>query len=271
MFITRLISGIVLVALIIVLGILGGDFLLAATFLISIIGLFELYRVFKIHKSFLGVLGYIATTVFYANLRWNFLPTETILFLGFLILIMFVFVFGYPKFDATQVAIGFFGLFYVSVMLSYIYQLRMVDHGKYLVFLIYLCAWGSDTSAYSVGMLTKKLVGKTHQMSPKLSPKKSIEGAVGGVVGAALFTFIYCMILQSQMNLSMKGIWILAGVSAIGALVSMVGDLCASAIKRFYDIKDYGKLIPGHGGIMDRFDSIIITAPIIFYLAYYLL
>ena len=108
-------------------------------------------------------------------------------------------------------------------------------------------------------------------MSPKLSPKKSVEGAVGGVVGASLLTALYCFIFRSQMNLTALEIWIIAGIAAVAALISMVGDLTASAIKRNYDIKDYGHLIPGHGGILDRFDSMIITAPIIYYLALHIL
>ena len=108
-------------------------------------------------------------------------------------------------------------------------------------------------------------------MSPKLSPNKSIEGAVGGVAGAFLLTALYAAIFKAQMGISSQEILILAVISAVGGLISMIGDLTASAIKRNYDIKDYGRLIPGHGGILDRFDSMIITAPIIFYLAFYLM
>ena len=108
-------------------------------------------------------------------------------------------------------------------------------------------------------------------MAPVLSPKKSIEGAVGGVVGTALLTVIYCSVFKAQMGLETRSIVVLALISAVAALISMVGDLTASAIKRNYDIKDYGTLIPGHGGIMDRFDSMMITAPIIYYLAVYFL
>ena len=151
-------------------------------------------------------------------------------------------------------------------MLSYVYQLRQFTNGLYLAFLIFFCSWGCDTCAYCVGVLFGK-----HKMSPKLSPKKSVEGAIGGVAGSAALTAIYCMIFQSQMKLETNQIAVLAVIAAIAGLVSMIGDLCASAIKRNYDIKDYGKLIPGHGGILDRFDSMIITAPIIYYLAMYLL
>ena len=147
-------------------------------------------------------------------------------------------------------------------MLSYVYQTRMLSAGTYIVWLIFLCSWGCDTCAYCVGML----IGK-HKMTPKLSPKKSVEGAVGGVIGAALLTVIYGMVFRGAMGSEMSHVWIMAAISAAGALVSMVGDLTASAIKRNYGIKDYGKLIPGHGGILDRFDSVIFTTPLIYFLA----
>ena len=108
-------------------------------------------------------------------------------------------------------------------------------------------------------------------MSPKLSPKKSVEGAVGGVIGSMLLTLLYTGIFRSAMQITTEEMLILSAISGIGALISMIGDLMASAIKRNYDIKDYGKLIPGHGGILDRFDSVIVTAPIIYYLAAFLI
>lgn len=104
-----------------------------------------------------------------------------------------------------------------------------------------------------------------------LSPKKSVEGAVGGVVGSMLLTYIYAAIFAAQMGITQTEVWILTLISAAGALISMVGDLTASAIKRNYDIKDYGRLIPGHGGVLDRFDSVIFTAPVVYFLAYYFL
>ena len=136
------------------------------------------------------------------------------------------------------------------------------EKGVYLVFLIFLCSWGCDTCAYCVG----KLIGK-HKMSPVLSPKKSVEGAIGGVVGTGLLTGIYAFVIFKSYTVVIG----LVIISMVAAVVSMFGDLTASAIKRFYDIKDYGKLIPGHGGILDRFDSVIIVAPIIYYLIYYFL
>lgn len=266
MFKTRLLSGIVLVILALIMIIGGGNILLFSTLAISLVGMFELYRVFQIEKSILAVLSYGIAVLYYCNLNWGWFSDPMMIAMLLLILLMFAYVFKYPKFDAKHLIVAFFGLFYVAVMLSYVYQIRMLNNGLYLAFLIFICSWGCDTCAYCVGML----IGK-HKMAPILSPKKSIEGAVGGVLGTALLTVIYLSIFKSKMNIDGTAIAILAAISAIAALISMVGDLTASAIKRNYAIKDYGTLIPGHGGILDRFDSMIITAPIIYYLAVYFL
>lgn len=266
MFKTRLISGIVLVLIALALIITGGNVLLAGIGVVSLIGLFELYRVFGIEKSVAGIVGYLAVILFYCDLKWNFIPDGMLYVIGVLVLLMFVYVLSYPAYKTEQMLAAFFGIFYVSVMLSYVYQTRMMENGAYLVWLIFLCSWGCDTCAYCVGML----IGK-HKMTPKLSPKKSWEGAVGGVVGAALLTIIYGFVFRKAMGTTVTEIFLLAGICAVGAVISMIGDLTASAIKRNYEIKDYGKLIPGHGGIMDRFDSVIFTAPIIYFLAAYLL
>lgn len=264
MFKTRLLSGIVLVALALIFIITGGNLLLCVTLVISLIGMYELYRIFHIEQKMPGIIGYLAAVLYYCNLKLAFLSDMMLFTLGVLILLMAVYVFTYPKYKTEQILAAFFGVFYVAVMLSFVYQTRMIENGSYIVWLVFLCSWGCDTCAYCVGVL----IGK-HKMAPKLSPKKSIEGAVGGVVGAALLTALYSVIFQDAMGITTVEIWILAAISAVGALISMVGDLAASAIKRNYEIKDYGKLIPGHGGILDRFDSVIFTAPIIYYLASY--
>ena len=266
MFWTRLLSGIVLVAAALALIIAGGDILLFGLLAVSLIGLYELYRVFHIEKSLLGFAGYAGAAVYYLNLGFPFLSVFEVFVLGLLIVLMAVYVLSFPKYQADQVFAGFVGVFYVAVMLSCVYQARALPRGNYIVWLIFLCSWGCDTCAYCVGVL----IGK-HKMAPKLSPKKSVEGAVGGIIGTALLTILYGYVFREPMRLSMEDILILAGITAVGGMISMVGDLAASAIKRNYEIKDYGKLIPGHGGILDRFDSVIFTAPIIYYLARFLI
>ena len=258
MFKTRLISGIVLV-IIALATIISGSWILFFTLLaVSLIGMRELYKVMKVsdeHVTVLELVGYLGAVLYYIAMKADFGNYGTMAIIISMILILFVYVFGYPKYHAEQVMAAFFGVVYVAVMLSFIYLTRSLPDGKFLVWLIFLCSWGCDTCAYCVGML----IGK-HKMAPVLSPKKSIEGAVGGVAGAALLGVIYAAATQGKMAEY-------ALICAVGALISMVGDLAASAIKRNQNIKDYVKLIPGHGGILDRFDSVIITAPVIYYLA----
>ena len=255
MFKTRLLSGIILVIVLIITVGYGGNLLFGVLAVISLIGMSELYKVVKVERVSLGIAGYLAAMVYYGLLFTGRMEMVTALLVLFLVVVMAVYVFAFPKYRTEQVMVTYFGLFYVAVMLSYVYQTRMLPDGGVAVWLIFLSSWGCDTCAYCVGML----IGK-HKMAPVLSPKKSIEGAVGGVAGAALLGVIYAAATQGKMAEY-------ALICAVGALISMVGDLAASAIKRNQNIKDYGKLIPGHGGILDRFDSVIITAPVIYYLA----
>ena len=258
MFKTRLLSGIVLVA-VALLTIISGGYVLFFTLLgISLIGMQELYKAMKVRTDSFNALeisGYLAAVIYYILMMIDFEKYGMMgVILAFMIF-MFVYVFTYPRFNAEQVMPAFFGVVYVAVMLSFIYLTRNLPDGKFLVWLIFLCSWGCDTCAYCVGML----IGK-HKMAPILSPKKSVEGGIGGVAGAALLGVIYAVATQGPMAEY-------ALICAVGALISMVGDLAASAIKRNQGIKDYGKLIPGHGGILDRFDSVIFTAPAMYFLA----
>jgi len=155
---------------------------------------------------------------------------------------------------------AFFGVVYVAVCLSFIYQTRELPDGRWHVWLILLCSWGCDTCAYCVG----RLFGR-HKMAPVLSPKKTVEGAIGGVAGSVVLCGALAVIAARLLH-EAPHIAEFMIIGFFGSLISMVGDLAASAIKRNHGIKDYSHLIPGHGGIMDRFDSVIFTAPVIYYL-----
>lgn len=262
MFKTRLLSGILLVILALATIISGGNVLFFTLLAVSLIGMRELYKAMRIQDekyNLLPVAGYAGAILYYAAVLLDFERYGTLAIIFGLMLILFVYVFTYPTYEAVQVMPAFFGIIYVAVMLSFIYLTRSLEGGVFHVWLIFLCSWGCDTCAYCVGML----IGK-HKMAPVLSPKKSVEGAVGGVAGAALLGVIYAAVTSGPMVEY-------AVICAVGALLSMVGDLAASAIKRNQEIKDYGTLIPGHGGILDRFDSVIFTAPIIYFLSVMLL
>ena len=267
MFKTRLLSGILLVIIALITIISGGNILFGTVLVISLIGLSELYKVFKIEKKPLGICGYLFTIGYYVLLYMSSLLSKgnhdwfMMLFLGYLICLMAIMVFAYPTYHADQLMAAYFGLFYVAVMLSYIYQIRIEVGGVFKVWIVFICAWGCDTCAYCVGML----IGK-HKMAPVLSPKKSVEGGIGGIVGAALIGVLYALAINKWGGAGV-GVAEFAIIGAAGGAISQIGDLAASAIKRNYNIKDYGKLIPGHGGILDRFDSVIITAPLIYFLS----
>lgn len=263
MFKTRLISGIVLVITLIATVGFGGYLLLFVLAVLSLIGLNELYKVVDVGGS-LGVVGYFAAIEYYVLIlieKTEYMMPLTILFL---VVVMGAYVFTFPSFRAEQVMTVFFGFFYVAVMLSYVYQTRVLPDGNVIVWLIFLSSWGCDTCAYCVGVL----IGK-HKMAPKLSPKKSVEGGIGGIAGAALLGVIFAFAMNHFAGTSANPLHY-AVICGVGGAISQVGDLAASAIKRNHDIKDYGKLIPGHGGVLDRFDSVIFTAPVIFYLASFL-
>lgn len=263
-FFLRLGSGICLIALILLTIIPGGKVLFTANLCISLIGVYELYKVFGIEKNSLGMTGYLFTLIYYGLIYFGTVKQGEILlaFIAvFLIVLLAQYVFFFPKYKTEQISNTLLGMIYAGILLSYIYLIRQGMDGKYTVWLIFLCSWGSDTCAYVAGVAFGK-----HKMAPVLSPKKSIEGAVGGVIGAAALGAVYASVFSDKLNVPGNPIVIFAVICAVGALISMVGDLAASAIKRNHEIKDYGYLIPGHGGIMDRFDSVIYVAPIVWIL-----
>ena len=265
MFTTRLISGIVLVILAFILLMKGGTLLFFASLAISLVGLFELYRVMKIDKELPGLIGYLAGISYYGLLWFDGEHYMTLLSIVTLMLLLTVYVVTFPRYGTEQITVAFFGIFYVAVMFSYLYQVRMIEDGKYLVWLIFISSWGSDTFAYCAGILFGK-----HKLAPVLSPKKTIEGAVGGVAGAAVLGYLYGLYFRHSMTEVLQPEFISAMACAIAAVISIIGDLAASAIKRNHNVKDYGHLIPGHGGVVDRFDSMIFTAPAIFFAVLFL-
>lgn len=260
MFKTRLLSGIVLVILMVGILYMGGLVTGGATLLLSLGGMYELLRIYELEKTPLGLAGYAATVVYYALLFVG--KTEYILplIMVFVLFVLAIYVIRYPVYSDRSAMSVVFAFLYVTVMLSYFYQIRELKDGGFLIVLVFICSWVNDTCAYCVGVTMGK-----HKMTPKLSPKKSIEGLVGGIAGSAIVGAVYGYVAFKVDYAPL----VFALIGAVGAVVAVIGDLTASAIKRNNDIKDYGKLIPGHGGILDRFDSIIFTAPIIYYILIY--
>ena len=272
MFLTRLISGILLLAFTFVTMFFGGQLLLVTLFMISLLGLYELYKVMKFEDTPLACVGYLGAFAWYLNIDTkpnvilDIKVPELMIFSIVVVAALLVFVVKYPKYSANQLFSTIFGIFYIPVMISFIFKTReTIAFGQWLAWMVYVSSWGSDTCAYAVG----RLFGR-HKLAPSLSPKKSIEGSVGGIIGSALIGVIFGLIMSNFTGKSENLIIIFAVIGGLGSVISQIGDLAASGIKRNYDIKDYGHLIPGHGGILDRYDSIIITAPIVYFLSLYL-
>lgn len=262
----RTISSVVLVIIALATILPGGPILAVTLYLISNVAFLELTKACGIHTgeklNALEITGLLAIAayyllIFFAQTHTYFMITVILLLMA----LMFVYVFAFPRFTANQIMATYFSLIYAPVMLSFIFLTRQLEYGVYLVWMIFISSWISDTCAYLVGVL----IGK-HKLVPQLSPKKTIEGSIGGILGSALVGALYgFLLLDKTLGGNRFGVMLFV-IGAIGSVISQVGDLAASAIKRNHEIKDYGSLIPGHGGIMDRFDSVIFTAPMVYFL-----
>ena len=158
-----------------------------------------------------------------------------------------------PITDAAMIIAGC--LYIISAFSAIVYIRDYVMHGKFVYLLIFFAAWMSDSFAYFTG----RLFGK-HKLIPTVSPKKTVEGAIGGIVFGVLTTVAFGFVIETFFDPEgvIKANYLSLAISGIFlSVVSQIGDLIMSLIKRHYNIKDYGKFLPGHGGILDRFDSII--------------
>ena len=186
------------------------------------------------------------------------LHIELVCYIVYMILVFTLMVFSKGGEDFTTVSAAFMGVFYISVSFTAIVLLR--EKGAYLYLLAFFGPWVSDTFAYIVG----RLIGK-RKLIPEVSPNKTIAGSIGGIVATAALFVVYGFVIAKYADISSTpNIIAMAIAGAIVSVISQIGDLTASYIKRRYGVKDYGKLFPGHGGVMDRFDSVLLTAPILY-------
>ena len=169
-------------------------------------------------------------------------------------------VFFDEKVKVVNVSEVFMTTLYVVLCFTALLRLRYINDGEeYIYLLVFVAAWVTDTFAYFSGFLFGK-----HKLIPKISPKKTVEGAIGGVVFCVIAFIVYGIVVGRVTGVEMN----LVALSVVGffmSAVSMVGDLIASSIKRTYGIKDYSNLFPGHGGVLDRFDSIMILSPLLLF------
>ncbi len=226
---------------------------------ISIIALYELFStVEEMKNSPITFLGYISAVVIAFN---TYIPKVWLEILPYIyILLLFVcMLIYYDKIHFNKIAVTFFASAYICYFLSHVASIRELPNGYFLVWLVFLGAWSTDTFAYFIGINFGK-----HKLIPTISPKKTIEGALGGVIGCGLSFMFFGYIIHVIGNYNVYYINLLV-LGLICSIVSQIGDLAASSIKRTYGVKDFGSIMPGHGGILDRFDSVIFVAPVIYY------
>jgi phosphatidate cytidylyltransferase len=279
----RILTSIVGLPILIAIVYIGGIPLQIGLLLLSCVGLSEFYAALKnsaprfsdskiiefpirgkrglIRHMSVNNIGYIFTALYYlllphvANTAYFF-----ILITMFIISLMVIMVFFHGKVNIMDCADALFGFFYTSFLMSFIYLIRVRDLGEYFVWFVFITAFGCDSCAYFIG----RAFGR-HKLAPELSPNKTIEGAVGGIAGAGVLSMLFGMLISRMFHLEdIDALIYFALVGVVGAVFSTFGDLAASSVKRYTRIKDFGKIFPGHGGVLDRFDSVIFAAPMIY-------
>lgn len=235
----------------------------AIVIIASFIGLYEYFKTVDLlqHKA-LCVLGFIAAAVILLNIlipsRYLILLTFAFVFASFLIML-----FSNKKINADKVGLLMFGLVYIPYFLSNIILIRDMELGNLFIWLVFIGSFLTDTMAFFVGITLGK-----HKLCPTISPKKTIEGAIGGTLGGILSFIVFGLIInyffRDMLNGASLSLPLLAVLGFLVAIASQIGDLTASLIKRHYNIKDFGNIFPGHGGMLDRCDSIILVAPVIY-------
>lgn len=257
--IKRFISGMILFLAVAVILIFGNstavNLTISAVAIIAINEYFNsLSKKYKVERWIGNILAILLAFI-------NVLPKE-MLILMFPIgiaLLFFKVIITEMKTNFVDIAITGFGIIYIIGFIMFIPLIYMSEHGKLLIWYLAISAWGTDTFAYLVGIKFRK-----HKLTP-ISPKKSIEGSIGGIVGSTLIAIIYTYFINKICNAGISYLEI-TGIAVVLSVLSQIGDLAASSIKRYVDIKDFGKIIPGHGGMLDRIDSILFIAPFAYFL-----
>lgn len=289
----RIVSGIVLVILLVLILLSGGYVLSISLLLVALVASFEMSRAFALRDtrnrdmdtgggeaekleahntesdkrginkySGMEVVGYIGVLIHYGFIiRSNGDPRY---FIGTVILFFFaetlIYVIRFPAYHISRLSDTIFIYLYAPVMLSFLCLIRDLEFGAWFVWLPFL-AWISDTCAYAGGSLFGK-----HKLCPGLSPNKTVEGSISGFIGSVIISGIYGCALSYFTSFNENVLLACLIIGAACGVFGQLGDLLASGIKRDRGIKDYGRLIPGHGGIMDRFDSVIFLTPLVYFL-----
>ncbi len=256
--ITRVISALIGFPLVLIIFIFANNVVFSiAISLLTIICLYEYYNGFKINKkanpsSWLGYLASIILLIIHINGKLNIGMSLIYVILGSILILVVEMLFSNGKKNIIDIITTVFGICYIAIMLSFFNLIYKM--GKIYLWYSLIAAWISDIFAFLVG----RKIGK-HKLT-KVSPNKTIEGSVAGIVSAMLVGLIYTIIVNNVASLGINCFAILI-IIGILSVIGQIGDLAESSIKRFCDIKDFSNLIPGHGGMLDRFDSVIFIVP----------
>lgn len=228
--------------------------------IIVTVAAFELMRAVKAEQNQLACAATVAAAALIPQCFWRFTAVWSIwlILLGLLMVLFLAAVFSYGTQKAVRaehILFGLFGGVLYPLLMSCLIRLRAMDNGAFLVLLPIVSAFLTDTGAYFFGMF----LGKHRGIVP-VSPNKSAEGFAGGLLSGVLFMLAYGLVMSRGFGLEVNMLY-LALYGFAGSFVTMLGDLSFSLIKRQFGIKDYGSLIPGHGGMLDRFDSMSFAAP----------
>lgn len=257
----RLSSALLGLPMVIIVLLFGNKYVIdIALSVVAFISLHEYFQAFKEKHNPIKCLGYLAAL---SICFIHFIPSEKLfMYIGlsipFLIVILFIeLVLKDLKINIVDIAITLFGILYIVYFTMFIPLLAGVQDGKLLVWYAIIIAWGTDIFAYLIGKTFK--LGK-HKFS-KISPNKSIEGCIAGVLGAIILSVIYTFCINKFLNVYIMSYFKIIIMAFLLSIISQFGDFAASSIKRYVGIKDFSNLIPGHGGLLDRIDSLIFLAP----------
>lgn len=261
---TRVITSIFITAVLVAILLLSETFVFSAALsILAVIAVNEVMRVFELDKKYavsipayliaavMPTLSFIMLRVFAAP-EYKFIVALALVLFVFMIYLFVAAVFMRGKLEFASLSAGFVLVMYITACFSALSVIRYIGSaGLFNIGMVFIGAWISDVFAYFSG----RLFGK-HKLIPEISPKKTVEGSVGAIVCTTLFMLLYGWIVTLCTDLSANYI-VLAVAGPILSVVGQIGDLIASLVKRERGVKDYGTLLPGHGGIMDRFDSIL--------------
>lgn len=261
----RILSILVLFPITAAILIFGNEYLVDVCIsIIAIMSLYEYFNSFKKGKETqsIRIIAYIMAALISLI---HVIPSEyiseiVVIIIPISILILFSQIIATDmKYNIKDISISFFSIGYIVIFIMFIPLIRGMTNGKILIWYPFLVAWGTDTFSFLIGRKWGK-----HKFTT-ISPNKTIEGCLGGIIGSIIFIMLYTFICNRCFEININYIYIII-VGIILSLVGQLGDLAASSIKRYTQIKDFSNLIPGHGGILDRIDSVIFIAPFAYFL-----